>query len=357
MTRRRRVPVVLQTTLADCGAACLAMMLGYHGYAATLREVRGRLGASRDGLSALALIGAAGQYGLTARAYSVAPADLERLPPVIVHRDLNHFLVVERWAPHAVEVVDPAAGRRRMTSEEFDAGFTGVVLLLEPGPEFRPRKAEPCGRPWRRRLLSAVLVRHRGLWLQVLLAPLGLLWLGAWRVLDGSLSVGAMLGLAALATASLAPLSTLAGSLQLLQTASAHLERLLDIVETETEDAGRLDRPAPSLRGGSRYAASASATIRGRPGSCATSRSPSRPGRRSRSSAAPAPARVRSPGSSSACTRRPRDRSSTTVHRPPSCICRRCAASSASSRRSHPCSPAPSGRTSPSATPARRWSR
>lgn len=478
MTRRRRVPVVLQTTLADCGAACLAMMLGYHGYAVTLREVRGRLGASRDGLSALALIGAARQYGLTTRAFSVAPADLARQPPMIVHWDLNHFLIVERWTPSAVEVVDPAAGRRRMTSEEFDAGFTGVVLLLEPGPQFRPRRAVPGRRPWRRRLVNAVLLRHRGLWLQVvvasllvqmlglalpmlteivvdevlqvhgntllgllglglsftvlgqlvvgllrnhllvslriradaelttdvvrhllalpygffaqrgaadlvmrtgsvsvlretvatnvlpllldaplalvylllvclrdpvlggflaatamlqiglllgthrriaglsqqelvaqslaggylvetiegietlkaggaeivavdrwsrrfvtalnataragrtvglvdatlgsirMLAPLGLLWLGAWRVLDGSLSVGAMLGLTALATASLAPLSTLAGSLQLLQTASAHLERLLDIVEAETEEATGLGRPAPSLQGG-----------------------------------------------------------------------------------------------------------
>ena len=29
--RRRSVPVILQMSAAECGAACLAMILGYHG--------------------------------------------------------------------------------------------------------------------------------------------------------------------------------------------------------------------------------------------------------------------------------------------------------------------------------------
>src|SRR5436190_15391685 len=56
--------------------------------------------------------------------------------PCIVHWQFNHFIVVERWLPSGVDVVDPAEGRRRMTNEEFDAGFTGIAIMLEPGVQF-----------------------------------------------------------------------------------------------------------------------------------------------------------------------------------------------------------------------------
>src|SRR5205823_5241710 len=64
--------------------------------------------------------------------------------PAIIHWEFNHFLVVERWSPKFVEVVDPASGRRRIPAAEFEAGFTGVVLMLEPGAQFdRQTAASP----------------------------------------------------------------------------------------------------------------------------------------------------------------------------------------------------------------------
>jgi ABC-type bacteriocin/lantibiotic exporter with double-glycine peptidase domain len=62
---------------------------------------------------------------------------------VIVHWNFDHFVVVERWSPEFVEVVDPAQGRRRLTAEQFDAGFTGVLLTFEPGNEFEARNDIP----------------------------------------------------------------------------------------------------------------------------------------------------------------------------------------------------------------------
>ncbi|HEU5366834.1 MAG TPA: ABC transporter transmembrane domain-containing protein, partial [Ktedonobacterales bacterium] len=56
--------------------------------------------------------------------------------PAIVHWEFNHFLIVERTPPRWVEVVDPAVGRRRTRLEEFFNGFTGIVLMLEPGVQF-----------------------------------------------------------------------------------------------------------------------------------------------------------------------------------------------------------------------------
>lgn len=169
--RRGRVPVIRQSAMADCGAACLAMVLGHHGRRTTVREVGEHVQVSRDGLTAFAIAEAARSYGLRAKAFSLTPRQLGAVPgPFIVHWEFNHFLVVERWRPDGVEVVDPASGRRRLTPQEFDVGFTGVVLAFEPGPEFSVQGPER--RPWRRDLMRALLVRHRGLLLQALFASL-----------------------------------------------------------------------------------------------------------------------------------------------------------------------------------------
>jgi ABC-type bacteriocin/lantibiotic exporter with double-glycine peptidase domain len=163
--------------MTDCGAACLAMVLGHHGRRVTVREVGEHVQVSRDGLNAFAIAAAAQSYGLRARAFSLAPGQLGAVPgPFIVHWEFNHFLVVERWRPDVVEVVDPASGRRRLTAEEFDLGFTGVVLAFEPGPEFSVEG--PKRRPWRRELVSALLTRHRRLLFQAVLASLLLQGLG-----------------------------------------------------------------------------------------------------------------------------------------------------------------------------------
>src|SRR5436305_2846439 len=137
MVQRRRVPHIAQMSAVECGAACLAMILSYYGCKTSITEIRERCGIGRDGLSALSIVKAARDYGLRVRAVSIQKNDFRfvRLP-AIVHWEFNHFIVVERWSPRYIDVVDPATGRRRMTMEEFDQGFTGVVLMLEPGVHF-----------------------------------------------------------------------------------------------------------------------------------------------------------------------------------------------------------------------------
>lgn len=67
------------------------------------------------------------------------------------------------------------------------------------------------------------------------LSPLMLLWFGALRVLNGSMSLGTMLALNALANSFLSPLIALVASGQQLQMVGAHLERISDVLEAEPE--------------------------------------------------------------------------------------------------------------------------
>ena len=132
-----KLPVMLQVSAVECGAACLAMILNYYGRKVSISEIRERSDLGRDGLTALSMVKLAQHYGLRVRAISLKENDFRFVHlPAIIHWEFNHFLLVERWTPKYVDVVDPAVGRRRLTQDEFDAGFTGIVIMLEPGEHF-----------------------------------------------------------------------------------------------------------------------------------------------------------------------------------------------------------------------------
>ncbi|GCE22200.1 peptidase domain-containing ABC transporter [Dictyobacter kobayashii] len=177
LKNRRRVPELIQMGSTECGSAALAMILQYYGCYASVAEVRDRCGVGRDGLSALTIVKTARDYGLRVRAVSVQESTKLRLAklPCIVYWEFSHFLVVERIGQKYIEVVDPAFGRKWLTPQEFDHGFTGIAILMEPGMQFQSRG--PMARLSLRSYLLSSL-SSLGILTQILLASLLLQLLG-----------------------------------------------------------------------------------------------------------------------------------------------------------------------------------
>ena len=139
-TKRRdaKVPIVLQLNAVECGAACLAMVLKYYGRDVSLAACRDLCKVGRDGANAHAIAKAARRFGLRPKSYSIPNLkDLGQLKlPAIAHWEFNHFVVIEKWTPKQVEIVDPALGRRIVTLEELNGSFTGIALTFEPTESF-----------------------------------------------------------------------------------------------------------------------------------------------------------------------------------------------------------------------------
>lgn len=135
-----KVPVVMQLEALECGAAALAMVMAYYDKWVPLEQVRIDCGVSRDGSKAKNIYLAAVNYGFSVNAFRMSPESIrdEGKFPCIIHWNMNHFVVLKGFRGKWVYINDPARGAVKITWDEFDKAFTGVVIVPVPSEDFEP---------------------------------------------------------------------------------------------------------------------------------------------------------------------------------------------------------------------------
>ncbi|MBS0289153.1 MAG: peptidase domain-containing ABC transporter [Proteobacteria bacterium] len=135
-----RLPVILQTEIAECGLACLAMVASYHGHEVDLNTLRRQYPISLRGTTLHSLMQTADKMDFACRPLRLELEELDQLrTPTILHWDLNHFVVLKSVSKKFIVIHDPAQGVRKLSIAEVSKHFTGVALELTPTPKFTPK--------------------------------------------------------------------------------------------------------------------------------------------------------------------------------------------------------------------------
>ena len=138
-----KTPTVYQMEATECGAASLTMILGYFGKFMPLEQMRIETGVSRDGCNMKNIMRAGKKFGLEVHGYRKDLDGLFEMPvPCIIHWNFNHFVVWEGRKGNYCYINDPAMGRRKLTVQDIDDCFTGVVMTFALTENFTKSKKQ-----------------------------------------------------------------------------------------------------------------------------------------------------------------------------------------------------------------------
>lgn len=138
---RKKLPVILQNEVTECGLACLAMVAAWYGCKIDIYGMRKVFDVSNKGMTLRQLITAAGRIHLNARAVRLELEDLSDVKmPCILHWSFNHFVVLKKIIKKKAIIHDPALGKRVISIKELSNKFTGVALEVWPQTEFKKEK-------------------------------------------------------------------------------------------------------------------------------------------------------------------------------------------------------------------------
>ena len=137
----KKVPLVLQYEMVECGAASLSMILQYFGKYLPLSDLRYQCGVSRDGSNMLNIKKAAIHYGLKVKVGKPKPRELLQKKvdfPCIAWWNYNHFVVFEGTDGQHIRVADPGGGKYRVNESSLTKSFSGLLLQFEKTDAFQP---------------------------------------------------------------------------------------------------------------------------------------------------------------------------------------------------------------------------
>ena len=170
-------PFYQQYDAMDCGATCLRMVSRHFGRYYSLDYLRDLTYIGKQGVNLLGISDAAEHIGFQSLAvkttYDRLTGDIPL--PCIAHWRQEHFVVVYKANKKYAWIADPASGKYRLTREEFmkqwisdteDNEEVGVLLLLEPSPDFYAREGDKVDKS-SFRYIYAYFMRYRALVIQL----------------------------------------------------------------------------------------------------------------------------------------------------------------------------------------------
>lgn len=142
---------VAQVDTRDCGVAVLSMVARHYGSRIRLATLREMAKTTLEGTTALGLVKAAEQLGMTARAiradrhlFESQTVSYPFIVHVLKHGKLPHYYLVIASGRDWVKIADPdrSVGIRKLPLNVFEQEWTGVCLFMAPAPSYEPKREQ-----------------------------------------------------------------------------------------------------------------------------------------------------------------------------------------------------------------------
>lgn len=135
---------IAQHDISDCGVACLAMISYYYGLKYPLQKYRELSHTGKNGTSLQGIIDGAERLGFVSEALCGSFEELiesikkcEIKLPCIAHYSIGHYVIIEKIKKDSIVIINPQNGRKRLSIEEFINSWSGYLINLFPGVEFK----------------------------------------------------------------------------------------------------------------------------------------------------------------------------------------------------------------------------
>ncbi|MBQ3642862.1 peptidase domain-containing ABC transporter, partial [bacterium] len=168
---------VQQLDEADCGAACISMILSYYNISKSVTRVREVASTDTMGTNLLGMINAFQAFGFTAKGLKgERDAISSELPvPFIAHinKEINgnrfhHYVVIKKITKKFIYIWDPDSNKKKykLNKDDFNKIWTGYVIFVSPNKEIEGIKKTntkllykflPLIKPYKKLLIYACL--------------------------------------------------------------------------------------------------------------------------------------------------------------------------------------------------------
>lgn len=137
--RKKKLSIILQDEISECGLACINMICNYLGHDISMHILRLMNPSSIKGTSLLNLIELCESLNLRTKVLRIEMDELNKIQqPAILHWNMNHFVVLKKIKNRKVIIHDPAVGLRKCSFKEVSDFFTGIVLEVSKNHNFEP---------------------------------------------------------------------------------------------------------------------------------------------------------------------------------------------------------------------------
>ncbi|MEG2351568.1 MAG: cysteine peptidase family C39 domain-containing protein [Bacilli bacterium] len=129
---------VRQTSINDCGVACLTMILKLKGVKINYEDLKDKFDVQKDGMSAYDIIKYFKKKDICAsgyKKYDISKANFPIIAHVLTENNLQHFVVVKSKKNDNLVIYDPAKGIYNSKISDFNKVYTGVSIVFNNNEE------------------------------------------------------------------------------------------------------------------------------------------------------------------------------------------------------------------------------